>query len=69
MKEKKKNEEEEEKREEEKRQNAMALESIGLTEEIIKNTKINDKGQLAQVKTAFRSKFHNLMTNVLKIAL
>ena len=36
---------------------------------MIKNTKINDKSELAKVKKAFRSKFHNLMTNVLKIAL
>ena len=36
---------------------------------MIKNTKINDKSELAKVKKAFRSKFQNLMTNVLKIAL
>lgn len=42
---------------------------IGITEEVIRNTQIKDMGELVKVKTSFRGKFQNLMTNVLKIAL
>jgi hypothetical protein len=36
---------------------------------MIENTRLEDINQLQEVKKSFRTKFQNLMTNILKIAL
>jgi hypothetical protein len=49
--------EEEQKRKDEELKNAAALEAIGITEDLIKNTQLNDMQELLKVKLSFRTKF------------
>jgi hypothetical protein len=49
--------EEEQKRKEEELKNAAALEAIGITEDVIQNTQLNDLQELLKVKLSFRTKF------------
>lgn len=67
---KKKAEEEEAKKQmEQELQNAAALKAIGVSDDVIQDTKINNVQELLTIKRSFRQKFSNLMTNVLKLAL
>jgi hypothetical protein len=45
------------------------MELIGITEALINETTIPDLATLQLIKNNFRSKFPQLMTNVLKIAI
>jgi len=65
----KEEEEDRKRREEERIASKQALLAIGITEEMIEDTMIENLDQLKQVKASFRIKFQNLMSNVLKIAL
>lgn len=42
---------------------------MGITPEMIQRVNIPDKGTLINIKYNFRTRFENLMTNILKIAL
>ena len=68
---KKRKEEDEDRirREEERIQSQTALKAIGISKEIIEATEFRNIEELLKVKATFRTKFANLMTNVLKIAL
>jgi len=65
----KEEEEDRVRREEERIQTQQALNAIGITPQMIENTKLRDIAELTKVRVSFRFKFQNLMTNVLKIAL
>jgi hypothetical protein len=42
---------------------------MGITPEMIEATKLEDRDMLMRVKYSFRTKFENVLTNILKIAL
>jgi hypothetical protein len=65
----KEEEEDQIRREEERIQTQQALAAIGISQQMIENTTLQSMDELIRVKVSFRFKFHNLMTNVLKIAL
>jgi predicted outer membrane protein len=50
-------------------ENPNSFQNLGISEEVINATEINDLVELLKIKNSFRTKFQNLMTNVLKIAL